>query len=330
MILTCPTCASRYRIDETKLGPQGRTVRCAACGESWRAEPAPEPLQLTPDPFSPALAPADPVGPDSVAPNPFTEAVAGRAEPDLAETPAEELPKVFRQKAQAKRRTREAITAGLVWGGMAAGLALLLLAAVVFRVRVVELWPRTAGAYAAVHLTVNPLGVAPDNVHVAPGLENGRAALIVTGAERNIDSRPRGPVPLRISLYDKAGARLLSRIVDLPAPPLGGGESRSFRVSFLDPPMAAAQVGVDFATPAGAPGRSPRAATRPPRLRGALSQPVGAKPIEAPSADPRLRGEITPVRRVADGYAPLPPVAARPISATSPYALPSAARAETD
>jgi predicted Zn finger-like uncharacterized protein len=306
MILTCPTCASRYRIDETKLGPQGRTVRCAGCGESWRAEPLAEPLQLTPEL----------VAPNFVEPDPAVDVSAGGAEPDLAETPAEELPKVFRQKAEAKRRTRAAMTAGVVWGGMSASLALLMLAAVVFRVQVVQLWPRTAGAYAAVHLTVNPLGVAPDNVQAAPGLENGRAALIVTGAERNIDSRPRGPVPLRISLYDKAGVRLLSRIVDLPAAPLGGGESRPFRVSFLDPPMAATQVGVDFAPPG--PAKAP--ATPSPRLRGALPTEVA----------PRLRGEITPVGGVAGVYAPLPPVAARPISETSPYALPTAASAQTE
>jgi predicted Zn finger-like uncharacterized protein len=302
MILTCPTCASQYRIDESKLGPQGRTVRCAGCGDSWRAEPLGEPLQLTPE---------------LVAPEQAVEVFTGGAEPDLAETPAEELPKVFRQKAEARRRTREAMAAGMVWGGMSAGLALLVLAAVVFRVQVVQLWPRTAGAYAAVRLPVNPLGVAPDNVQAAPGLENGHAALIVTGAERNIESQPRGPVPLRISLYDKAGARLLSRVVDLPPSPLGGGESRPFRVSFLDPPMAVAQVGVDFADPSPAP--SPE--THSPRLRGALPQPA---------AGPRLRGEITPVGSSVAVYAPLPPVAARPISETSPYALPTAARAQTD
>jgi len=318
MILTCPTCASRYRIDESKLGPQGRTVRCAGCGESWRAEPVAEPLQLTPQNMTADLAAEDSTAEDV--------SEASGAEPDLAATPAEELPKVFRQKAEAKRRTREAMTAGLVWGGMAAGLALMVLAAVVFRVQVVELWPRTAGAYAAVRLTVNPLGLAPDNVQVAPGLENGRAALIVTGAERNIDSRPRRAAPLRISLYDKAGARLLSRIVDMPASPLGGGESRAFRVSFLDPPMAASQVGVDFAAPAPAQPRAPRSsADRSPRLRGVLQQPVAA-----PSPDPRLRGEITPAGSVAGVYAPLPPVAARPISESSPYALPTAARAQTD
>jgi len=303
MILTCPTCASRYRIDETKLGPQGRTVRCAGCGDSWRAEPLAEPLQLTPE---------------LVAPQQEVEVFAGGVEPDLAQTPAEELPKVFRQKAEAKRRTREAMTAGLVWGAMSAGLALLLLAAVVFRIQVVRLWPRTAGAYAAVRLTVNPLGVAPDNVQAAPGLENGRAALIVTGAERNVDSQPRPPAPLRISLYDKAGARLLSRVVELPPSPLGGGERRPFRVSFLDPPMAAAQVGVDFVSPAPPPAKVPASAA--PRLRGVLQGP----------ANPRLRGEITTVGSAAGVYAPLPPVAARPISESSPYALPPAARTQTE
>jgi hypothetical protein len=248
------------------------------------------------------------------------------AEPDLADTPAEELPKAFRKKAEVKRRTREAITAGLVWGGTSASLALLLLAAVVFRVQVVRLWPRTAGAYAALRLPVNPLGVAPADIQIAPGLENGRDALIVTGAERNVDSRPRGPVPLRISLYDKAGARLLSRVVDLPAPALGGGESRPFRVSFLDPPLAAVQVGVDFAPlPA-----APPATNRSPRLRGVLQQQPAQRLRGDPGSSPHLRGEIAPAGSVAGAFAPLPPAAARPISASSPYALPTAARTQTE
>jgi len=313
MILTCPTCASRYRVDETKLGPQGRTVRCAGCGQSWRVEPLAEPLQLTPEHLT-----SEPSASDFEAPEPEGQSLSGAGEPDLAQMPAEELPKVFRQKAEAKRRTREAMTAGLVWGAMAAGLALLILTAIVFRVQVVQLWPRTAGAYAAVRLTVNPLGVAPENVQAAPGLENGRAALIVSGAERNIDSRPRPLATLRISLYDKAGARLLSRLVDLPPPALAGGESRPFRVSFLDPPIAATQVGIDFVAPAPAP------AARAPRLRGVLIQPPAQQ-----NTEPRLRSEIAPLPSLAAASAPLPPVAARPISDASPYALPPAARAQT-
>ncbi|MCU0885357.1 MAG: zinc-ribbon domain-containing protein, partial [Beijerinckiaceae bacterium] len=31
MLIVCPTCASRYSIDDDKIGPEGRMVRCASC-----------------------------------------------------------------------------------------------------------------------------------------------------------------------------------------------------------------------------------------------------------------------------------------------------------
>src|SRR5262249_47524481 len=44
MILTCPSCATRYQVDEAKFPPQGRQVRCAKCGHVWhQAGPAPAP-----------------------------------------------------------------------------------------------------------------------------------------------------------------------------------------------------------------------------------------------------------------------------------------------
>ncbi|WP_158916562.1 MJ0042-type zinc finger domain-containing protein [Caulobacter sp. S45] len=284
MILTCPHCATRYFVDEARLGPQGRTVRCAGCQQSWRAEaPEPEPLELTPE-----------------------------ADPDLeaAEKFPDDLPKTFRARVEAKRRTRRAVAAGAVWAALAAGLATLMLSAAIFRVQMVQLWPRTAGAYAALRMPVNPLGLAPDGVQAATDLQNGQAALTVTGAERNVDPGARAPAPLRVSLYDKAGHRLAQKIVRIAPGPIQAGESRPFRVSFLNPPLAGAQVGVDFVFEPRA-----RAVARP--------SPDAAKRIASAGPQLRARGLALPT---------LPTTAAKPARSVpqgSPYALPAAARGQT-
>lgn len=44
MIISCPDCDTRYDVDDERFQPNGRSVRCAACGESWFV-PAPEPIE---------------------------------------------------------------------------------------------------------------------------------------------------------------------------------------------------------------------------------------------------------------------------------------------
>jgi predicted Zn finger-like uncharacterized protein len=43
MIAQCPACAKRYRLPDDAVPPEGRSVRCAACGHGWTvlAEPTP-------------------------------------------------------------------------------------------------------------------------------------------------------------------------------------------------------------------------------------------------------------------------------------------------
>lgn len=255
----------------------GRAVRCAACGSSWRALPeaavAEAPLQLAPAGATVAAAPA-------------------------CEAGAAPVSKAFRAKVEERRRTREAVTAGVAWAAVSAAVVVVVLAAVLFRVEVVRMWPRAAGVYALLKLPVNPTGLALDAVQGQPGLADGRAVMTVTGLERNVEARPRPASPLRVTLYDRAGARAAVQLVRPEATSVAPGEARAFRAVFVDPPISATEVGVEFAFDAPPP---PSARAAP---RGAH-----AKPAAAPAAAP-------------------PPAVreARPLPADSPYALPPAAR----
>ena len=294
MILTCPECASRYFVDDARIGPEGRKVRCASCSHAWRAVPQPpEPLTAMVEPasFSPT-ADAEP----TVAPVKLRGARA-------------DVSSRLRNEAVEKRKTREAAAVGAVWAVLGAGFLIVALGAAIFRTDVVRILPATAGAYAFVRMPVNPTGLAIEAVQGGPGLQDGRAALTVKGVERNVETHPRESAPLRISLLDKGGHKLASQV---QGPPAGGliqpGETRPFSLSFLDPPMQAAAFQVEFAFDAMTPPAKPA-----PRPAAPMSPAL-------PSATLKLRG-ATPAPVV-------PPIQARdaaPLPANSPYALPASA-----
>jgi predicted Zn finger-like uncharacterized protein len=286
MILTCPECASRYFVDDQVVGRAGRTVRCTSCGTSWKAEPEDDPLELTATPDEGALGkpPADEPAP---------------GDPPLSELPADRLPGAFRAKAEERRRIREAAAVGAICAGIAAAFILVLVVAAIFRTDIVRLWPKTASAYAAVGMPVNATGITIEKIVAQPGLQDGRAAVVVTGALRNIRETAVTAPALRINLLNKAGKTVQGKIAAPADPEIPPGETRHFTITLLDPPSSATDVEVVFET--------------------ARTPPAPRRPAKAPVAAPPLRQAPPPLR---------PPVEeAKPLQESDPLAVPATAPA---
>ena len=303
MILTCPACATRYSVADDAIGPAGKAVRCTGCSHRWTAmQTSEDELELA----ATVTAPADP------APEPTA------AEPERPA--ANKAPLAFREKVQAQKTVRQAVVNGMVWAGIGACMAVLAALTVIFRVDVVRVLPRTASAYAAIGLPVNPVGLVFEGVSAKPGLQDGHDALVVSGAMRNIEKRPIASPALAIKVLDTSGHPVLIRTTDTGSSLILPGQAHNFVISVIDPPAAANDVEVAFAA-----GHKTKASVK------AASAPMAAP---APAATPALRGSTD----VATGLpsspaAPAPatdlpaaaavpaPVPAKPVSDNSPYAL---------
>ena len=242
MILTCPSCATSYFTPDEAIGPNGRKVRCKTCAHVWHASLADEPLELT--------APPEAALVDMVANGSAGGTAAGfgkreEAPESLADTPAPELPKAFRARAEEQRRVRRAATHGAVWAGLASVFVAILGAAWLFRVEVVELYPRAAAAYAMVGSPVNPIGLQFEAVG-AKALPNDPNKVVVSGALRNVRDKEVVAPPVRVALLDAHGAEIGHAIVEIDAAPVLPGGVQGFAVVIPDPGARGAGVGVDF------------------------------------------------------------------------------------
>jgi hypothetical protein len=229
---------------------------------------------------------------------PNLTALNGAADPaDDSETPVdqlpgEELPKVFRARADAERRLKEAKTTGIIWGGMVAVMVLMLVTAGVFRMNVAHLWPSTAGAYAFARMPVNNVGLVVEDLKAEPSMQDGHAVIIVTGLLRNITDHAVTTPPLRVALLNKHEKRVAGRLAAAADPLIPPSQTRHFSVTLLDPPRTANTLEIGFALEPGAARRAGPAGhmekvsnPEAPSLRGVQDQPAEIAAGAAPSVE---------------------------------------------
>ena len=308
MILTCPACATSYFIPDDAVGTNGRKVRCQSCGEVWRATPD-EPLELTLTPEPVVAAASTP----KTAPEPEPAPTAA----SLAETPAPELPRAFRARADRQKKLRRAAAQGVVWAGLASVFIGLIVAAFLFRVEIVQAFPKAASAYKFFGATVNPVGLDFEalTAKAAPGHPG---MVVVSGAIRNVRDVEIVSPPVRVALVDANGAEVGFKIVQIDAAPVLPGKVQGFAALIPDPGGHGAGIGVDFApvSPTSAPAHAKPTAGHDDDKKAAAHEaeptsnhaPAAAQPATAQG----LRSATAPGAEAPNTAAP---IEARPVGA---------------
>lgn len=235
-------------------------MRCQSCGETWRATPDAAPLELS-TVQAPGQAPGQtpnaagesvsgPNG-EAVAPFPRADAVDPAS---LADTPAPELPRAFRARAEQKKRMRSAAVQGIVWAGII-GLFLTAVACLwLFRVELVEKWPRAATAYDLVGVRVNPVGLEFEALAIQ-GAPNTADQVLVSGAVRNVRDREIVVPSIRLAVLDAQGREVGHQVLRLDAAPVLPGKVQGFAALLPDPRRQVASVRADFVSIAAARSR---------------------------------------------------------------------------
>src|SRR5581483_11847058 len=204
MILTCPTCGTRYQADEAKFPPEGRMVRCAKCSHVWHqqgpvAAPEPDVAEIAPEREAALNSRSAPEG----EPEPsFSGLRAFAPRPDAAMLVDED-------------DEREPIAWGAMLGVAAGWVALIAVvlvigySAVKYRQEIAMIWPQSAGVYSTLGLKVNNRGIDFAHVDYHRESEDGQVVLAVTGTIVNDGDREL-PVPqsVRVTLSDAANHEL--------------------------------------------------------------------------------------------------------------------------
>ncbi len=256
MILTCPSCRTRYQTDSAHFKAPGRQVRCAKCGHVWfQATPD---LEIEPEPETAiAAAPAPALAPTLVQPTlvqpPLTTAPALAS--DAADHSALHVsagPKPDETMDAARRAPRRpsrgaALAQGAGWLALIFLIGAIGWASIQYRETIASLWPQSASLYAVVGMPVNVRGVTLTDISYKQEYQDGQPVLSVTGKIVNISNREQ-PVPeIRVVLMDDSRRELYHWTFDSGVPTLKAGAQSPFVTRLSSPPPEARNLNVRFA-----------------------------------------------------------------------------------
>ncbi|MCJ2109525.1 zinc-ribbon domain-containing protein [Methylobacterium sp. E-041] len=252
MLIVCPTCASEYRIETARVGTEGRSVRCAACRETWFVSPA-EVIAA----HEAELQAASPGADETVSEDAWAEASAAVRSAATADT-IDNVPapprgtRAKKAKLGYKPLGRNQGKGGIAGLSPALAACLVVLAAIplacLARVPVVQALPQAAGLFARIGLPVNLRGLEIRDVAAVRTPADGEkpAELAVEG---DLVGIARGGVlvpPISVVMRDAAAGVVRTYTIAPPRSRLAQGETARFAGRFSDPPEQGRGIEVRF------------------------------------------------------------------------------------
>ncbi|MBL4854624.1 MAG: zinc-ribbon domain-containing protein [Robiginitomaculum sp.] len=263
MILTCPDCATRFKIADDAIGPNGRTVRCSQCSTTWFVAAEPDVLALDEAERLEELREEvirkpvirKPV-PDLPAESINLDAGDHHGKDILPETEPAKQPDIgphatIRDNAERKKVRRRLLGVGMIWIVTLTILAGFALAAYLFRAQIVDRFPGAAPVYRAIGLEANSSGLEIYGLETREGNTDGVEVLIVTGKIKNFDIKSRDVDMIRLSFKNDADEVLASWVVEPPKPILRRDETITFTSQYPNRPLDASKLDAEFVNEAG-------------------------------------------------------------------------------
>jgi len=253
MILTCPECATRFKIADDAVGSNGRTVRCSQCSSTWFVAAEPDALNLEDaekntemraeiirEPVSHIDSDGDYSGTDSGTDFGNDNVLAGVG-----------AHAAVRETADKKKARRRLLGVSMIWVVTLVILALFALAAFLLRAKIVKAFPGTAPIYKAMGLEANASGLEIYDIETRYGNNEGVQVLYVNGRVKNFDVKTRDVPLIKLSFKNAAGEVLTSWVVEPSQSVLKPGQAAGFSTQYPNPPIDAVKLAPDFVSETG-------------------------------------------------------------------------------
>lgn len=210
MILTCPSCETRYFVDDTTIGDSGRSVKCPACAHSWHVHGS------------------------------------GGVEADMPVAAAGGAHEAYRERVRERRKRKSRLAASMAWISAAGVFALALGGVVIARNSIVQFWPEAAHAYKAAGFEVNRFGLDFAAIEATRTFDGTTPILTISGRVVNVSRLAQPGSDIRIGLRDELGHEVAAIVAAIDTDEIAPGAEAAFATRLQDPPVEAFELELSF------------------------------------------------------------------------------------